>query len=126
MGLTVFAEWTVMLVEGAGVLAITVAAVGSTGQFIYRVARKRDIIESYHYYRETLGRGILLGLEFLVAGDIINTVVIDLTFNSLGILAIIVVIRTFLSFTLEVEVHGRWPWEHKVVHSARVVRPRAD
>lgn len=119
MDITGIAEVTVTLVEAAGVLAIIVAALGSTGHFVYRIARKMDYIESYQYYRENLGRGILLGLEFLVAGDIINTVVVDLTFESLGILAIIVGVRTFLSFTLEVEVHGRWPWEHKVMHSRR-------
>lgn len=57
-----------------------------------------------------LGRGILLGLELLVAGDIIHTVAVELTFETVGVLAIIVLIRTFLSFALEVELNGRWPW----------------
>ena len=57
-----------------------------------------------------LGRAILLGLEFLVAGDIINTVAVDPTFRSVGVLAGIVVIRTFLSFSLEIEIQGRFPW----------------
>ncbi|MFP4283431.1 MAG: DUF1622 domain-containing protein [Opitutales bacterium] len=61
--------------------------------------------------RQTLGRGILLGLEFLVAADIIHTVAVDLTFPSVGTLALVVAIRTFLSFTLEVELTGRWPWQ---------------
>lgn len=61
--------------------------------------------------RSDLGRAILLGLEFLVAADIVNTVAIDPTLDSLAVLAGIVVIRTFLSFALEVELEGRWPWQ---------------
>jgi uncharacterized membrane protein len=66
--------------------------------------------EAYECFRADLGRGILLGLEFLVAGDIIGTVAVAPTFESLGVLAVIVLIRTFLSFSLEVEIEGRWPW----------------
>jgi hypothetical protein len=54
---------------------------------------------------------ILLGLEFLIAGDIIGTVAISPTFQSVGVLALIVLVRTFLSFSLEVELEGRWPWQ---------------
>jgi uncharacterized membrane protein len=68
------------------------------------------LAEAYRDYRQHLGRAILLGLEFLVAGDIINTVAVDPTFRSVGVLAGIVAIRTFLSFSLEVEIEGRWPW----------------
>ncbi len=67
--------------------------------------------EAFHSFRRNLGYGILLGLEFLVAGDIINTVAVEPTFASVGVLAAIVLIRTFLSFTLEVEMTGRWPWQ---------------
>lgn len=66
---------------------------------------------AYHELRANLGRAILLGLEFLVAADIIGTVAIEPTFRSLGVLGIIVAIRTFLSFSLEVEISGRWPWQ---------------
>jgi hypothetical protein len=68
---------------------------------------------AYVRYRRALGRAILLGLEFLVAGDIIRTVAISPTFTSLGILAIIVAIRTFLSTELELEIEGRWPWQRR-------------
>ncbi|MGV8896926.1 MAG: DUF1622 domain-containing protein [Rhodoglobus sp.] len=67
----------------------------------------------YRSYRQLLGRSILLGLEFLVAGDIIRTVAVTPTFESVGVLAIIVLIRTFLSFSLEFEITGRWPWQTK-------------
>ena len=62
-------------------------------------------------YRQLLGRSILLGLELLVAADIIRTVAVTPTFTSVGVLAVIVVIRTFLSFSLELEITGRWPWQ---------------
>lgn len=60
-----------------------------------------------------LGRAILLGLEFLVAGDIIRTVAISPTISSVGVLAVIVLIRTVLSATLTVEIEGRWPWQRR-------------
>jgi uncharacterized membrane protein len=66
-------------------------------------------------FRSDLGRSILLGLEFLVAADIVNTVAIDPTLDSLAVLAGIVLIRTFLSFSLEVEIDGRWPWQRAAV-----------
>ncbi len=62
-------------------------------------------------FRSNLGQSILLGLEFLVAADIINTVGVEPTLSSLAVLAGIVAIRTFLSFSLEVEIAGRWPWQ---------------
>lgn len=62
-------------------------------------------------FHSGLGRSILLGLEFLVAADIINTVAVEPTIQSLLVLAGIVLIRTFLSFSLEVEIEGRWPWQ---------------
>lgn len=65
----------------------------------------------YRAYRQLLGRSILLGLELLVAADIIRTVAVTPTFESVGVLAIIVAIRTFLSFSLELEMTGRWPWQ---------------
>jgi uncharacterized membrane protein len=68
---------------------------------------------AYQRYREGLGSTLLLGLEFLVAADIIKTVAITPTFRSVGILAIIVLIRTFLSWSLELELEGRWPWQRQ-------------
>jgi uncharacterized membrane protein len=65
----------------------------------------------YRQFRRSLGRSILLGLEFLVAGDIISTVAVDPTYRSVGVLAIVVAIRTFLSLELELEIEGHWPWQ---------------
>ena len=71
---------------------------------------------AYQDYRSNLGRGILLGLELLVGADIIATITAPLTFQSVGLLSAIVVIRTFLSFSLETEIEGCWPWDRAREH----------
>ena len=76
-----------------------------------------DDLSFYRLYRQLLGRSILLGLELLVAADIIRTVAVTPTFESVGVLAIIVLIRTFLSFSLELEITGRWPWQKELRRS---------
>lgn len=101
------------LLDLVGVIVISGGAVVAAVLFGYRYLRTRRASELYRSYRQALGRGVLLGLEFLVAGDIIRTVAVSATFQSLGILAVIVAIRTFLSFSLEVELEGRWPWQAK-------------
>ena len=99
------------LIEVAGIAVLVAGGILATLAFLGRILRRREFTDAYHAYRADLGRAILLGLEFLVAADIIGTVAIEPTFRSLGVLALIVVIRTFLSFTLELEVSGRWPWQ---------------
>lgn len=100
------------IVEIAGIAIIVVGAFGSLAVFLARLAARavprKGLIADF---RSSLGRSILLGLEFLVAADIINTVAIEPTIQSLLVLAGIVLIRTFLSFSLEVEIEGRWPWQ---------------
>lgn len=97
-------------VDVAGILIIVVGAAAASVLFVGRVRAGRSS-ESYSLYRRSLGRAILLGLEFLVAGDIIRTVAIAPTFGSVGVLGAIVVIRTFLSIALQVETESRWPWQ---------------
>ena len=98
-------------VEIVGTAIIVVGAFGSLAIFLARAARRAAPRASLVAdFRSSLGRSILLGLEFLVAADIINTVAVEPTVNSLVVLAGIVLIRTFLSFSLEVEIDGRWPW----------------
>lgn len=97
------------VLDGAGVLAIVVGVVLATvtaGSGL--VKRAPGVFENY---RRALGRSILLGLELLVAADIIRTVAVKPTFEGVGVLAVIVVIRTFLSWALELEITGRWPWQ---------------
>ena len=114
MNLTSWKEPIVRVVELVGVLLILSGAAAATARFLAKWA-STGLDTAYREYRQHLGRAILLGLEFLVAGDIINTVAVDPTFRSVGVLAGIVVIRTFLSFSLEVEIEGRWPWNRAQV-----------
>lgn len=107
-------ETTGKTIDAAGVAVIVVGAVAATGVFAHRLLRGRDgLPAAYRLYRQSLGRAILLGLEFLVAADIIRTVAVSPTFTSVGILAAIVGVRTFLSFSLQVELEGRWPWQRR-------------
>lgn len=96
-------------VDGVGVFMIVAGAVLATGRFLMR--RQTDTGKSYQVYRQDLGRAILLGLEFLVAGDIIRTVAVAPTLENVIILGLIVLIRTFLSMALQLELEGRWPWQ---------------
>lgn len=105
------AEAVAQVIEIFGIGVIVLGAVLATSAFLYGLYRKEDIGETYHQYRSRLGRGILLGLESLVAADIIGTVAVEPTFQNLGVLGLIVLIRTFLSFSLEVEINGHWPWQ---------------
>ncbi|WP_113700973.1 DUF1622 domain-containing protein [Nonomuraea lactucae] len=94
----------------AGVVAIAAGTLIASVVFGLRWLRTRDVAEVYRLYRQGVGRAILLGLELLVAADIIRTVAVSPTFQSVGVLAVIVAVRTFLSFSLQVELEGRLPW----------------
>jgi uncharacterized membrane protein len=96
-------------VEVAGIATLVIGGVYALGTFMVRVARGGRA-DSYEELRRSLGRSILLGLEILVAADIIRTIAITPTFASVGVLGLIVVVRTFLSFSLEAELDGQWPW----------------
>ncbi|WP_329089329.1 DUF1622 domain-containing protein [Actinomadura citrea] len=98
-------------VDLAGVAIIVCGAVAATVVFVSRLLGRRQAIpDLYRLYRQNLGRTILLGLEVLVAGDIIRTVAASPTLGSVAVLAAIVGVRTFLSLSLEIELEGRWPW----------------
>ncbi|WP_150239625.1 DUF1622 domain-containing protein [Nocardiopsis quinghaiensis] len=111
MGVVEVVEAVGTAIEVAGVAVIAVGTAAATAAFLYRFAHRTPLAEIYRSYRHGVGRAILLGLEFLVAGDIIRTVAIEPSFRSVGVLAGIVLIRTFLSFSLEVELENRWPWQ---------------
>ena len=102
-------ELTGRSLDAVGVLVIVFGAVIASGRLATRY--RLGGADSYSGYRQDLGRGILLGLEFLIGGDIIRTVGVAPTLENVLILAFIVVIRTFLSMALQLEVDGRWPWQ---------------
>lgn len=93
-------------VEAAGVVAIVAGVLVAT----LRAARRLRAPDCYERYRRDLGRALLLGLELLVAGDVIATITTDPNLASVLVLAVIVLIRTFLSWSIELEIEGRLPW----------------
>ncbi len=96
-------------IDTAGVAVLVIGAVVATVRAVQN--RRAHLPDTYRRFRQQLGRTILLGLELLVAADIIRTVAVTPTLSSVLVLAIIVLIRTFLSFSLELEITGRWPWQ---------------
>jgi len=107
------------VVELAGVAVLLFGALLASGAFASRLARRVIFQDAYHALRADLGRAILLGLELLVIADIIGTVAIEPTLQNLGVLAVIVAIRTCMSFALELEVSGHWPWQRPQVTDRR-------
>lgn len=106
------AAWCAAIIEAIGIGTITLFALYALSNAIVRIIKKEESDSIFQELRQLLGRGILLGLEFLIASDIIYTVAVELTFQTIGVLAIVVLIRTFLSLTLEVEMSGKWPWQN--------------
>ena len=99
------------IVDILGVVAIVVGVLYAIVDAALRGIRRVSPV--YTRFRRVLGRAILLGLELLVAADIIKTVAVTPTLDSVAVLAIIVLIRTFLSWSLELEISGRWPWQKR-------------
>jgi len=109
--------------EIVGVAIIVGGILVATLTFVRDGMRTGDWRSAYPHYRSDIGRGILLGLELLVGADIISTITAPLTFESVGLLAAIVLIRTFLSFSLETEIEGCWPWQRATKEAAESARP---
>jgi uncharacterized membrane protein len=112
-----FVELAGSATEIAGVLLIVGGLLVACAR--YALAARRDGVSPYQRFRHDIGRAILLGLEVLVAADIVRTVAFTPTMNSVIVLAMIVAIRTFLSWSLALELEGRWPWQRPAVPEAR-------
>lgn len=110
---------TALELLGVGVIVVSVLL--ATLKFVAD-ARGEARKAAYDRYRANLGRGILLGLELLVGADIIATITAPLTWESVGLLGVIVLIRTFLSFSLETEIEGRWPWQRCEIGGKQNIR----
>jgi uncharacterized membrane protein len=102
------------VVDGVGVAIVLVGAMVALFPYAALLLLRRATNNDYREVRKRLGRSILLGLEFLVAADIIRTVAISPTLASVAALGMIVLIRIFLSIALQVEIEGRWPWQREV------------
>lgn len=114
-------ELVARLLEWTGVGVIVAGALLATGKFLFdlRAGLRKA---AYDLFRANLGRGILLGLEFLVGADIVATVTAPLTWQSVGLLGMIVLIRTLLSFSLEIEIEGVVPWRRRTADAETVTR----
>lgn len=104
-------RYSAKAIEMSGILVIIGGALLATFNYLKNLRQEGQV--TYEAFRRQLGRSILLGLEFLVAGDIIATVAVEATLRSVLVLGIIVLIRTFLSFSLEIELEGRLPWRSR-------------
>jgi uncharacterized membrane protein len=107
----VIGEWLRLVGTAIDIFGVAVIVAGiswSTVGFLSRLAQDR-----YHAYKVRIGRSLLLGLEILVAADIVKTIALEPNFVSLGVLGGLVVVRTFLGWTLVLEIEGRWPWQAK-------------
>ena len=104
-------EFVGKAVDVAGVAVVVAGILLATVLLLRRWTGEGDRNLLYREYRQTIGKAILLGLEFLVAADIIRTVAVSPSFRGAGVLALIVLIRTFLSMALQLELEGRWPWQ---------------
>ena len=103
-------------VDGVGVFIVAAGMVAATIRLVLRLRDRACQTGNYYsLYRQDVGRAILLGLEFLIAGDIIRTVVVAPTLQNVIVLGMIVLIRTFLSLSLQLEIEGKLPWRRAAV-----------
>lgn len=111
--------------EGAGVMALVIGTLLAFTIYVSSLLRPGNTpgnaSTAYQALRRHLGKAILIGLELLVAADIVRSVALNATFASVGVLGLIVLVRTFLSWSLEVEINGTWPWQR-----ARLPTPAPD
>lgn len=108
-----WAELSLRVIEALAVVIIAGSIIFSSLRFLLQLSRR--VADPYHAYKRMLGRSLLVSLELLVAADIVRTVLLDLTARSIGMLGALVVIRTFLSWSVAVEIEGHWPWQSAAV-----------
>jgi uncharacterized membrane protein len=109
-------SWVEVIIAGIEMLAVVVIVIviaTATIIFLYDKLFRRQEGNLYEKYRRGLARAILVGLEILIAADVIRTVVLDRTFEAIAVLGLLVVVRILLSWSLLVEIEGRWPWQPK-------------
>ena len=104
-----YIDYVAKIMEGIGVLTIFFGSLIALGKFVFKFRSENSM--SYNELRQAVGKSILLGLEILIAADIMATVVTEPSLESVTILGLIVIIRTFLSLSLQVELEGKFPWQ---------------
>jgi uncharacterized membrane protein len=106
-------EWSATAIEVGTVLILVSVAAFGLAHFLFRLSREGE--SAYKQFRNRLGKALILALEFMVAADIVRSVALEQTFANVGILGLLILIRTFLSWSLSVEIYGHWPWsKHEV------------
>jgi uncharacterized membrane protein len=101
-------EWSSQGIQALAVVIIVISIIFGSVRFLVQLSTRAT--DPYRAYKKLLGRSLLLSLEFLVAADVIRTVLLDLTAKGMEILGALVVVRTFLSWSLVLEIEGHWPW----------------
>jgi uncharacterized membrane protein len=119
-------EWAALGIEILGAVVIVagvlrVAIMRGTVRFLFKL----DEQGAYGSYKQQMGRSLLLGLEFLVAGDVVRTVALEPTLLNVSVLGLLVLVRTFLSWSLVVEIEGHWPWQSRAVAAAHDLAGRS-
>ncbi len=115
-----FVEHVVKVVEALGAAIMVLGGLWVLIAYLLAVMRPEARADAYTHLRQSLGRVILLGLEVLIIGDIVRTIIVDPTVESVAVLGLIVIIRIILSFSLEVEMDGTWPWSRWKVEAKQV------
>lgn len=113
-GILIWIEYAALAIEVVAVAIIVVSILSSTIRYIFQAVLHpgfKDQKDRYQKLKMSLGRTLLLGLEMMVAADIVRTVALEATLESVLVLGLLVLIRTFLSWALVVEIEGRWPWQ---------------
>ena len=107
-------EWSALGIEILAIALIVTAIAASTSMYLYGLLTDRRYgAQHYESYKRRLGRALLLCLEIMVAADIVRTVALDSTLASVVALGLLVIVRTFLSWSLILEIEGRWPWQRR-------------
>ena len=121
---TATSQWIHLVGVGIEIFGIVIIVAGIiwSSRYIYG----QGIVSRYDSYKISIGKSLLLGLEVLVAADIVKTIAIEITFTSLGLLAGLVLVRTFLSWTLVLEIEGRWPWQRDLASTAQTEQTRDE
>ncbi len=123
-GIRRFIEYGALAVEILAVAVIQISVAFGTIRYLLHLGQQ--VGDAYERYKRQLGKALLLGLEFLVAADIVRTVALEQTVRSVIILAILVLVRTFLSWSVVVEIEGRWPWRAAADRSGREALERRE
>ena len=123
MSYDAFISGAVRVVEVVGAAIMIFGGLAALVVFVVAVTRPATRPGAYKRLRQNLGRGILLGLEILIVGDIVRTIIVTPTLRSVTVLGVIVAIRIVLSFSLEVEMDGTWPWSQWRLDRGKMTTP---